>query len=66
MTSIHFGEQVTIGGYGGEQKKLSDSELVLKCLDGLSRILGMVNFHNWKYILLNVMTIKTREAGADL
>lgn len=32
---MHFGEHLTIDGYGGNFEKLNDKELVLKCLNEL-------------------------------
>lgn len=37
----HFGEHLTIDGYGGNKEKLKNKELVLKCLEELPRFLGM-------------------------
>ena len=39
--SIIFGEHITIDGYGGNQEKLNDKNLVLLVLDELPNILGM-------------------------
>jgi S-adenosylmethionine decarboxylase len=41
MNTVSFGEHLTIDGYGGDQKKLDDRELVLKSLGELPRLLGM-------------------------
>ena len=41
VMSIHFGEHLTIDGYGGKKEKLSDKELVLRCLTELPKILEM-------------------------
>jgi S-adenosylmethionine decarboxylase len=38
---MHFGEHVTIDGYGGSEEKLNDKELVLSCLNDLPEKLGM-------------------------
>lgn len=38
---MHFGEHITIDGYGGKNEKLNDKDLVLKCLDELPELLGM-------------------------
>lgn len=38
---MHFGEHVTIDGYGGDKEKLDNKELVLKCLNELPERLGM-------------------------
>lgn len=38
---MHFGEHLTIDGYGGEKKKLNSKALVLNCLDKLPTLLGM-------------------------
>ncbi|MDO8594967.1 MAG: adenosylmethionine decarboxylase [bacterium] len=38
---MHFGEHLTIDGYGGDKQKLNDKELVLRCLDELPGLLGM-------------------------
>lgn len=37
----HFGEHLTIDGYGGDPAKLDEKELVLVCLDELPQLLGM-------------------------
>jgi len=37
----HFGEHVTIDGYGGNFEKLNNKELVLECLNDLPGKLGM-------------------------
>jgi S-adenosylmethionine decarboxylase len=37
----HFGEHVTIDGYGGEEALLDSKENVLACLNELPAILGM-------------------------
>ena len=37
----HFGEHVTIDGYGGKQELLNDKELVFKVLDELPGKMGM-------------------------
>lgn len=37
----HFGEHLTIDGYGGSFEKLNDKELVLRCLHQLPEKLGM-------------------------
>ena len=37
----HFGEHLTIDGYGSDREKLNDKELVFKCLDELPRLLEM-------------------------
>lgn len=37
----HFGEHLTIDGYGGDPRKLNDRETVLACLNELPVILGM-------------------------
>lgn len=39
--TMHFGEHITIDGYGGKREKLNDRELVRSCLAELSRILEM-------------------------
>lgn len=39
--TMHFGEHITIDGYGGKSEKLNDRELVKSCLAELSRILEM-------------------------
>jgi len=41
MKSKHFGEHVTIDGYGGDYEMLNDKNLVLKCLAELPEKLGM-------------------------
>ena len=38
---MHFGEHLTIDGYGGSEEKLNDQELVLKCLNELPELLSM-------------------------
>lgn len=38
---MHFGEHLTVDGYGGNFEKLNDKELVLKCLSELPEKLGM-------------------------
>ena len=38
---MHFGEHLTIDGYGGSQEKLNDKELVLNSLRTLPEGLGM-------------------------
>lgn len=38
---MHFGEHITIDGYGGNKKKLNDKKLVFRCLDRLPGFLGM-------------------------
>ena len=38
---MHFGEHVTIDGYGGKQELLNDKELVFKILDELPGKMGM-------------------------
>lgn len=38
---MHFGEHLTIDGYGGSEEKLDNKELVLECLDELPERLGM-------------------------
>ena len=38
---MHFGEHLTIAGYGGDFTKLNDKELVLSCLNDLPEKLGM-------------------------
>lgn len=37
----HFGEHLTVDGYGGNFEKLNNKELILKCLDELPDKLGM-------------------------
>jgi len=41
---MHFGEHLTIDGYGGSFEKLNDKELVLKCLNELPEKIGMKKF----------------------
>lgn len=41
METNHFGEHLTIDGYGGDEKLLDDRELVLDCLNDLPDKLGM-------------------------
>ena len=38
---MHFGEHLTIDGYGGNFQKLNDKELVFKCLNELPKKIGM-------------------------
>ncbi|MEJ5999598.1 S-adenosylmethionine decarboxylase [Paucibacter soli] len=38
---MHFGEHITIDGYGGNEEKLASRELVLRALDELPLLLGM-------------------------
>lgn len=38
---MHFGEHLTIDGYGGDRDKLNDESLVLGCLQELPGKLGM-------------------------
>lgn len=38
---MHFGEHITIDGYGGSKKKLNDKDIVLSCLNDLPEKLGM-------------------------
>jgi S-adenosylmethionine decarboxylase len=38
---MHFGEHVTIDGYGGNNKRLNDKEFVLETLNELPEKLGM-------------------------
>ena len=37
----HFGEHLTLDGYGGDYQKLNDKERVLACLNNLPEELGM-------------------------
>lgn len=37
----HFGEHLTLDGYGGSYEKLNDRDLVLRCLNELPEKLGM-------------------------
>ena len=39
--SRHFGEHLTIDGYGGNFESLNNKELVLKCLNELPEKIGM-------------------------
>jgi len=41
MKQAHFGEHLTLDGYGGSYEKLDDRELVLLCLLELPEKLGM-------------------------
>jgi S-adenosylmethionine decarboxylase len=41
MPDQHFGEHVTIDGYGGSAKKLDDKALILSSLNDLCRLLKM-------------------------
>jgi S-adenosylmethionine decarboxylase len=38
---MHFGEHLTVDGYGGSFEKLNNKELVLKCLNELVGKIGM-------------------------
>ncbi len=38
---MHFGEHVTIDGYGGNEKLLNDKTIVFSCLNDLPELLGM-------------------------
>ena len=38
---MHFGEHLTIDGYGGSEEKLNDESLVKHCLTDLPKKLGM-------------------------
>lgn len=38
---MHFGEHVTIDGYGGNESLLNDKKVVLACLNDLPEQLGM-------------------------
>ncbi len=38
---MHFGEHVTVDGYGGDEKLLNDREVVTSCLNDLPGLLGM-------------------------
>ena len=38
---MHFGEHITIDGYGGDANKLNNEKLVLGCVKELPKILGM-------------------------
>lgn len=40
----HFGEHLTIDGYGGNFEKLNNKELVFKCLSELPEKIGMNKF----------------------
>lgn len=40
----HFGEHLTIDGYGGSFEKLNDKELILRCLNELPEKIGMKKF----------------------
>lgn len=37
----HFGEHLTVDGYGGNEQMLNDKERVLSCLNELPELLGM-------------------------
>ncbi len=41
MTDTHFGEHLTIDGYGGDKKKLNSKKIVLFCLKDLVQKIGM-------------------------
>ncbi len=43
---MHFGEHLTIDGYGGSESKLNDKDLVLACLNDLPQKLGMNKLSN--------------------
>src|SRR3989344_5879458 len=38
---MHFGEHITIDGYGGGRGKLNSKKLVFRCLTELPQLLGM-------------------------
>ncbi len=38
---MHFGEHITIDGYGGDEKLLNDKQVVFNCLNDLPGLLGM-------------------------
>lgn len=38
---MHFGEHITIDGYGGCQVRLDDAEFVRSCIDDLCNLLAM-------------------------
>jgi S-adenosylmethionine decarboxylase len=38
---MHFGEHLTIDGYGGSEQMLNDRNIVLGCLNELPTLLGM-------------------------
>jgi len=38
---MHFGEHITIDGYGGDEKLLNDKQVVFNCLNDLPELLGM-------------------------
>ena len=40
-STSHFGEHITIDGYGGNEKKLNDKNLVFDILDKLPGLLSM-------------------------
>lgn len=40
----HFGEHLTIDGYGGDYKKLNSRDVVFDILDNLPEKLGMHKF----------------------
>ena len=41
---MHFGEHLTIDGYGGSKSKLNDKEIILCCLNHLPSMLQMTKF----------------------
>ncbi len=41
ISTINFGEHLTIDGYGGNAELLNDKKLVYACLDELPGLLGM-------------------------
>lgn len=41
IIDVHFGEHLTLDGYGGNEQKLNDRELVLFCLNDLVTKLEM-------------------------
>ncbi len=43
---MHFGEHVTVDGYGGEEKLLNDEKIVTSCLNDLPGLLGMKKLSN--------------------
>lgn len=44
FTKMHFGEHLTIDGYGGSFVKLNEKKLVLRCLSELPEKIGMKKF----------------------
>jgi len=55
---MHFGEHLTIDGYGGDKELLNDKELVLKTLSELPKKLGMKTLCEPQVYFANANEIK--------